>query len=138
MAHRPVLPAKRKRTRRTSRRARRKRRNTSCSFDFWPRKTQDPSAPLRSARDERSGMTEDDRLISMVCHPERSGAESRDLGFMLSSRTAEFMEVLYYSRFNSSLGPLVLAASARGLVLLEFDTGVFPPTKFKAKWTASS
>lgn len=74
----------------------------------------------------------------MVCHPERSGAESRDLGFMLSSRTAEFMEVLYYSRFNSSLGPLVLAASARGLVLLEFDTGVFPPTKFKAKWTASS
>ncbi len=57
---------------------------------------------------------------------------------MLSSRTAEFMEVLYYSRFDSSLGPLVLAASARGLVLLEFDTGVFPPTKFKAKWTASS
>ncbi len=27
------------------------------------------------------GMTEDDRLVFMVCHPERSEAEPRDLGF---------------------------------------------------------
>jgi O-6-methylguanine DNA methyltransferase len=31
------------------------------------------------------------------------------------------METLYYSRFNSPVGPLVIAVSDRGLVLLEFD-----------------
>jgi O-6-methylguanine DNA methyltransferase len=38
------------------------------------------------------------------------------------------MEKLYYTRMPESLaGPLLLAASARGLALLEFDRGVFPP-----------
>jgi O-6-methylguanine DNA methyltransferase len=38
------------------------------------------------------------------------------------------METLYYCRIPSSpVGPLLLAASARGLALLEFDRAVFPP-----------
>lgn len=38
------------------------------------------------------------------------------------------METLAYWRMSSSpVGPLLLAASAGGLALLEFDRGVFPP-----------
>ena len=38
------------------------------------------------------------------------------------------METLAYWRMHSSpVGPLLLAASERGLALLEFDRGVFPP-----------
>jgi methylated-DNA-[protein]-cysteine S-methyltransferase len=38
------------------------------------------------------------------------------------------METLYYWRMSSSpAGPLLLAAWERGLALLEFDRGVFPP-----------
>jgi O-6-methylguanine DNA methyltransferase len=38
------------------------------------------------------------------------------------------MEKLYYTRMPESLaGPLLLAAWERGLALLEFDRGVFPP-----------
>ena len=37
------------------------------------------------------------------------------------------METLYYSKFNSPFGPLVVGVSHRGLVLLEFDRGNFPP-----------
>ncbi|HSB74042.1 MAG TPA: methylated-DNA--[protein]-cysteine S-methyltransferase [Terriglobales bacterium] len=38
------------------------------------------------------------------------------------------METLHYWRISSSpVGPLLLAASERGLALLEFDRGVFPP-----------
>lgn len=36
------------------------------------------------------------------------------------------METLYYSRLASPVGPLGLAASAQGLVYLEFDCGHFP------------
>ena len=38
------------------------------------------------------------------------------------------MEILHYSRLaKTPVGPLLLAASQRGLALLEFDRGVFPP-----------
>jgi len=37
------------------------------------------------------------------------------------------METLRYSRMDSPAGPLLLAASERGLVLLAFDRGEFPP-----------
>lgn len=38
------------------------------------------------------------------------------------------METLHYCRVSSSpAGPLLLAASERGLALLEFERGVFPP-----------
>jgi len=37
------------------------------------------------------------------------------------------METLYYSKLNSPFGPLVVGVSHRGLVLLEFDRGNFPP-----------
>lgn len=48
------------------------------------------------------------------------------------------METLHYSRFNSMAGPLALAVSERGLVLLEFDRGSFPPNKFHANWVESA
>jgi O-6-methylguanine DNA methyltransferase len=37
------------------------------------------------------------------------------------------METLHYSRMDSPAGPLILAASDRGLVLLAFDRDEFPP-----------
>jgi O-6-methylguanine DNA methyltransferase len=37
------------------------------------------------------------------------------------------METLYYSKMNSPFGPLIVGVSHRGLVLLEFDRGNFPP-----------
>ena len=37
------------------------------------------------------------------------------------------METLYYSRMDSPVGPLNVAASAKGLVALEFDRGHYPP-----------
>ena len=37
-----------------------------------------------------------------------------------------FMESLYYSRIQSPVGPLVIGASEKGLLLLEFDSGRFP------------
>ena len=37
------------------------------------------------------------------------------------------METLYYSKFNSPVGPMIVGVSHRGLVLLEFDRGNFPP-----------
>jgi O-6-methylguanine DNA methyltransferase len=48
------------------------------------------------------------------------------------------METLYYSRLNSLAGPLVIAVSHRGLVLLEFDRGTFPPKKPTAEWRESA
>jgi O-6-methylguanine DNA methyltransferase len=42
------------------------------------------------------------------------------------------METLYYSQIDSPIGPLNLAASAIGLVALEFDRGKFPPADTKA------
>jgi methylated-DNA-[protein]-cysteine S-methyltransferase len=47
-------------------------------------------------------------------------------------------ETLYFSRFDSPVGPLAIAVSDRGLVLLEFDRGNFPPKKLQADWMASS
>jgi methylated-DNA-[protein]-cysteine S-methyltransferase len=47
------------------------------------------------------------------------------------------METLYYSRIQSPAGPLLLAVSEKGLVLLEFDRGVFPPKRPKAEWKES-
>jgi methylated-DNA-[protein]-cysteine S-methyltransferase len=48
------------------------------------------------------------------------------------------METLCYSRIPSPAGPLFLAVSDRGLVLLEFDRGVFPPKKPKTEWKESA
>ena len=48
------------------------------------------------------------------------------------------METLYYSRIQSPAGPLFVAVSGKGLVLLEFDRGVFPPRKPKAEWKESA
>ncbi len=47
------------------------------------------------------------------------------------------METFFYCRVNSPVAALVLAASDRGLLLLEFDRGTFPPKKPKATWTES-
>jgi O-6-methylguanine DNA methyltransferase len=47
------------------------------------------------------------------------------------------METLYYSRTQSLAGPLFFAVSNNGLVLLEFDRGMFPPRKPKAEWEES-
>jgi len=48
------------------------------------------------------------------------------------------METLYYSRMHSSAGLLLLAASEKGLVVLEFDRGLFPPKKPRANWKESA
>lgn len=48
------------------------------------------------------------------------------------------MERIYFSRLDSPAGPLLLGISDKGLVLLEFDRGVFPPRKPKAEWVESS
>ena len=42
------------------------------------------------------------------------------------------METLRYSRYDSPVGPLVLAVSEKGLVTLGFDRGIFPPAKNKS------
>jgi methylated-DNA-[protein]-cysteine S-methyltransferase len=47
------------------------------------------------------------------------------------------MERIYFSRLDSPAGPLLLGISGKGLVLLEFDRGVFPPKKPKAEWVES-
>jgi O-6-methylguanine DNA methyltransferase len=41
------------------------------------------------------------------------------------------METLYYAKIDSPIGPLNLAVSEIGLAALEFDRGLFPPTKDK-------
>ena len=48
------------------------------------------------------------------------------------------MERICFSRLDSPAGPLLLAVSDKGLVLLEFDRGVFPPKKLTAEWVESS
>ncbi|HEX6505556.1 MAG TPA: methylated-DNA--[protein]-cysteine S-methyltransferase [Terriglobales bacterium] len=47
------------------------------------------------------------------------------------------MEAFSYSKIHSPVGPLIIAASNRGLVLLEFDRGTFPPKNSKSNWTES-
>ena len=47
------------------------------------------------------------------------------------------METFFYSRMNSPVGPLNLAASNGRLLLLEFDRGSFPPKSSKSIWTES-
>lgn len=42
------------------------------------------------------------------------------------------METLHYTRMRSPVGPLVVGASERGLVLLHFDRGDFPPNGTRA------
>ena len=49
----------------------------------------------------------------------------------------DMMETFYYARMQSPAGPLLLAVSDKGLVLLEFDRGVFPPRKTEAEWMES-
>ena len=41
------------------------------------------------------------------------------------------METIYYSRYDSLAGPLVVAVSEKGLVALEFDRGTFPSSPNK-------
>ena len=48
------------------------------------------------------------------------------------------METLYYSRLDSLAGPLIVGVSARGLVMLEFDRGHFPPKKSNVIWQEST
>ncbi len=52
------------------------------------------------------------------------------------------METFYYSKFNSPVGPMIVGVSHRGLVLLEFDRGNFPPLengkKPQASWHEST
>jgi methylated-DNA-[protein]-cysteine S-methyltransferase len=48
------------------------------------------------------------------------------------------MEAFSYSKIDSPVGPLIVAVSDRGLMLLEFDRGTFPPSKPKATWTKSA
>lgn len=48
------------------------------------------------------------------------------------------MERICFSRLDSPAGALLLAVSDKGLVLLEFDRGVFPPKKLTAEWVESS
>ena len=48
------------------------------------------------------------------------------------------MEALYYSKLDSRVaGPLIIGVSDRGLILLEFDRGNFPPKKKNVLWTES-
>jgi O-6-methylguanine DNA methyltransferase len=47
-------------------------------------------------------------------------------GVMLAPLTQNFMENVYYSRLESPVGPLGIAASERGVLALEFDRGKFP------------
>jgi methylated-DNA-[protein]-cysteine S-methyltransferase len=47
------------------------------------------------------------------------------------------METLYYSRYESPVTKLLLAASEKGLLALEFDRGQFPPAKREAQWQES-
>ena len=39
------------------------------------------------------------------------------------------METIYYSRYDSLAGPLIVAVSEKGLVALEFDRGKFPSSR---------
>ena len=48
-----------------------------------------------------------------------------NLSLLISHRRT--METLYYSRMASPIGPLNLAVSEKGLVVLEFDRKQFPP-----------
>jgi O-6-methylguanine DNA methyltransferase len=47
------------------------------------------------------------------------------------------LEAFSYSRIDSPVGSLLLAASDRGLVLLEFDRGTFPPRRPQGSWNES-
>lgn len=47
------------------------------------------------------------------------------------------MENFSYSKTNSPAGPLIFVVSERGLMLLEFDRGTFPPRKPHATWKES-
>jgi methylated-DNA-[protein]-cysteine S-methyltransferase len=47
------------------------------------------------------------------------------------------METLYYSRYESPVTKLLLAASEKGLLTAEFDRGQFPPAKREARWLES-
>jgi O-6-methylguanine DNA methyltransferase len=47
------------------------------------------------------------------------------------------METISYSRLDSPIGPLIIGASERGLTLLEFDRGNFPPKQKKLLWKES-
>jgi methylated-DNA-[protein]-cysteine S-methyltransferase len=46
------------------------------------------------------------------------------------------METLYYSRFDSQVGPLFVAVSERGLVALEFDLDL-PKKRSRIQWVES-
>jgi O-6-methylguanine DNA methyltransferase len=48
------------------------------------------------------------------------------------------METFAYTRYHADLTELVMAASAKGLVALEFARGEFPPGKSKYRWEESS
>jgi O-6-methylguanine DNA methyltransferase len=48
------------------------------------------------------------------------------------------METLFYSRLESLAGPLLIGVTSKALVLLEFDRGHFPPSKWNAEWKLST
>jgi O-6-methylguanine DNA methyltransferase len=47
------------------------------------------------------------------------------------------METLYYLRYHSNVTDLLLGASEKGLVVLEFDRGQFPAKKSRYEWIES-
>lgn len=48
------------------------------------------------------------------------------------------METFHYTRLDSTAGPLIVGVSEKGLVLLEFDRGQFPPEKKNVCWQESA
>ncbi|HYL11418.1 MAG TPA: methylated-DNA--[protein]-cysteine S-methyltransferase [Terriglobales bacterium] len=63
----------------------------------------------------------------------RSGRRSAILSF--SGQI--LMETISHSKFDSPIGPLIIGVSDRGLILLEFDRGKFPPKHNKVLWNES-
>lgn len=47
------------------------------------------------------------------------------------------METLYYSRYQTPVTSLLLGASEKGLIAVEFDRGQFPPNRRVANWQES-
>jgi len=49
------------------------------------------------------------------------------------------MEILYYSRMKSPIGPLWIAVSEKGLVMIDWGTREFPPVNFdkEVSWVIS-
>jgi len=56
---------------------------------------------------------------------------------LLSLCCLHMQTLYYYSNLDSPIGPLIIGVSDRGLTLLEFDRGNFPPKSNQVLWTES-